>query len=29
MRGTPTLFVDGVMHRGGHDALTLLEALAS
>jgi hypothetical protein len=26
--GTPTLFIDGVMHRGGYDALTLLEALA-
>ena len=28
VRGTPTLFIDGVMHRGGYDALTLLEALA-
>jgi formate-nitrite transporter family protein len=28
VRGTPTLFIDGVVHRGGYDALTLLEALA-
>ena len=28
VRGTPTLFIDGVVHRGGHDAATLLEALA-
>ena len=28
VRGTPTLFVDGVVHRGGYDAATLLEALA-
>jgi predicted DsbA family dithiol-disulfide isomerase len=27
-RGTPTLFIDGVVHRGGYDAATLLEALA-
>jgi protein-disulfide isomerase len=26
--GTPTLFIDGVMHRGAYDATTLLEALA-
>jgi protein-disulfide isomerase len=25
--GTPTLFIDGVVHRGGYDAATLLEAL--
>jgi protein-disulfide isomerase len=25
--GTPTLFIDGVLHRGGYDAATLLEAL--
>lgn len=28
VRGTPTLFIDGVAHRGGHDAATLMEALA-
>jgi protein-disulfide isomerase len=28
VRGTPTLFIDGVVHRGGHDAATLLEAVA-
>ena len=28
VRGTPTLFIDGVVHRGGFDAPTLLEALA-
>jgi protein-disulfide isomerase len=28
VRGTPTLFVDGVVHRGGYDAATLLEKLA-
>lgn len=27
VRGTPTLFVDGALHRGGYDAETLLEAL--
>jgi protein-disulfide isomerase len=27
--GTPTLFIDGVVHRGGYDALVLLEALAA
>jgi protein-disulfide isomerase len=26
--GTPTLFIDGVLHRGGYDVATLLEALA-
>ena len=28
VRGTPTLFIDGVVHRGGYDVPTLLEALA-
>jgi protein-disulfide isomerase len=28
VRGTPTLFIDGVVHRGGYDAGALLEALA-
>jgi protein-disulfide isomerase len=28
VRGTPTLFIDGVVHRGAHDAVSLLEALA-
>ena len=28
VRGTPTLFVDGVVHRGGYDEATLLAALA-
>jgi protein-disulfide isomerase len=28
VRGTPTLFIDGVVHLGGYDATTLLEALA-
>jgi protein-disulfide isomerase len=28
VRGTPTLFIDGVVHRDGYDAATLLEALA-
>ena len=27
VRGTPTLFIDGVVHRGGYDAATLWEAL--
>ncbi len=27
VRGTPTLFIDGVVHRGAYDAATLLEAL--
>jgi protein-disulfide isomerase len=26
--GTPTLFIDGVVHRGGYDVAALLEALA-
>jgi protein-disulfide isomerase len=28
VRGTPTLFIDGVVHLGGYDAPTLLETLA-
>jgi protein-disulfide isomerase len=28
VRGTPTLFIDGVVHRGAYDVPTLLEALA-
>jgi protein-disulfide isomerase len=28
VRGTPTLFIDGVVHRGGYDTATLLAALA-
>ena len=28
VRGTPTLFIDGSVHRGGYDAAALLEALA-
>lgn len=28
VEGTPTLFIDGVVHRGAFDAATLLEALA-
>jgi protein-disulfide isomerase len=27
VRGTPTLFIDGVVHLGGYDAATLIEAL--
>jgi protein-disulfide isomerase len=27
LRGTPTLFIDGAVHRGGYDADALLEAL--
>jgi protein-disulfide isomerase len=27
VRGTPTLFIDGVVHRGAYDAASLLEAL--
>jgi protein-disulfide isomerase len=27
VRGTPTLFIDGVVHHGGYDAPTLLEAV--
>jgi protein-disulfide isomerase len=29
VRGTPTLFIDGVLHLGGYDAATLVEALAA
>ena len=29
VRGTPTLFIDGMVHRGAYDAVSLLEALAS
>jgi protein-disulfide isomerase len=29
VRGTPTLFIDGVVHRGGFDAATLMEVLAA
>ncbi len=29
VRGTPTLFIDGVVYRGAYDADVLLEALAS
>jgi len=28
VHGTPTLFIDGVVHRGGYETATLLEALA-
>jgi protein-disulfide isomerase len=28
VRGTPTLFIDGIVYRGGYDAATLLEALS-
>jgi protein-disulfide isomerase len=28
VRGTPTLFIDGVLHEGRYDTATLLEALA-
>jgi protein-disulfide isomerase len=27
VRGTPTLFIDGILHQGGYDAASLLEAL--
>jgi protein-disulfide isomerase len=27
--GTPTLFIDGVVHRGGYDPPTLMAALAT
>jgi protein-disulfide isomerase len=27
VRGTPTLFIDGVVHRGGYDAASLLKEL--
>jgi protein-disulfide isomerase len=29
VRGTPTLFIDGAVHRGSYDADTLLEALGA
>jgi protein-disulfide isomerase len=29
VRSTPTLFIDGVVHLGGYDAATLMEALAA
>jgi protein-disulfide isomerase len=29
VNGTPTLFIDGVLHQGGYDAAELLEALAT
>lgn len=28
VRGTPTLFIDGVVHRGGYDVATLLGVVA-
>jgi protein-disulfide isomerase len=28
LQGTPTLFIDGVVHRGAYDAAALPEALA-
>jgi protein-disulfide isomerase len=28
VQGTPTLFIDGVLHRGGYDVATLSEALS-
>ena len=28
VRGTPTLFIDGVVHLGGYDPTTLMEAMA-
>jgi glutaredoxin len=28
VRGTPTLFIDGIVHRGGYDAATWMGALA-
>jgi protein-disulfide isomerase len=28
VRGTPTLFIDGIVHRGAYDAPSLLEALS-
>ena len=28
VRGTPTLFIDGVVYRGGYDAASVLEALS-
>ena len=29
VRGTPTLFIDGVVHRGGYEAAELMEALSA
>ena len=29
VRGSPTLFIDGVLHEGGHDTASLLEALGT
>jgi protein-disulfide isomerase len=29
VQGTPTLFIDGIVHGGGYDAATLLAALES
>jgi protein-disulfide isomerase len=29
VEGTPTLFIDGVVHRGGYDAESLLEAVGA
>jgi protein-disulfide isomerase len=29
VRGTPTLFIDGVVHRGGYDAATLMGLLSA
>ena len=29
VRGTPTLFIDGLVHRGSYEAATLLEALST
>jgi protein-disulfide isomerase len=28
VQGTPTIFIDGVVHRGAYDAAALIEALA-
>jgi protein-disulfide isomerase len=28
VRGTPTLFIDGVLYEGSHDRATLIEAIA-
>lgn len=27
VRGTPTLFIDGLVHRGGYEAATLMEVV--
>jgi protein-disulfide isomerase len=29
VRGTPTLFIDGVLHEGGYDSAAFIEALAA